>query len=114
MSTIVTIALPRIQHVQAIRFIPGVTSKTDLLAVCPGANVGVPVDEERNPIDDRDIRWITVPDGTTMASGAQPMTAGDWLVRIPGGQGAAADSFEVLSHERFGERYEVTGRAEIV
>jgi hypothetical protein len=41
--------------IKAKQFILGVTSKADMLAFCPVANIGAPIE------DDTDIRWFVIP-----------------------------------------------------
>lgn len=105
MSVIVAVVRPKEVRSHAIRIIAGATSKSDILEFCPAANVGAP---DNDPYD---LRWIILPLGNnSLASDTDAANEGDWLIRH-----AAGDrfSYEVLSHEAFTARYEVTGRDEI-
>lgn len=74
--------------VDALQIVLGVTTKSDILALCPTANVGVP--ETANSTDERDLRWIVVETSGDLVE----VNHGDWIVAIDGG-------FEVLSDRRF-------------
>ena len=79
-------------EVDALRVVLGVTSKDDILALCPSANVGVPVVGHGE--DKRDLRWIFIDTG----AGPVPAGHGDWIVSTPAG-------FEVLTDDRFRSRF---------
>lgn len=80
---------PRQVPVHAMRFVLGVTTKAEILAFCPGANVGAPLEEER------DIRWVLLP-----TAGHEHIVDGDWIVRLDDG------AWEVMSDDEFTRRYQ--------
>ncbi|MEV6219842.1 hypothetical protein [Nocardia sp. NPDC051833] len=57
--------------VQAIQFGLGVFTKPQLLAFCPGANIGAPIE------DLADIRWFQIPTSV----GYDYVYDGDWVIR---------------------------------
>lgn len=82
----------RAVDVDAVRVVLGVTTKADVLALCPSANVGVGGCTD-NP-DSTDLRWAIVATST----GPVPVLDGDWIVALSTG-------FEVLSDARFRARF---------
>lgn len=67
-------------EVDAVQILLGKTTKADILAVCPRANVGVPAlpSGGDNP-SSTDLRWVVIP----TASGPTEAGHGDWIVRVP-------------------------------
>ena len=86
----------RAVDVDAVRVVLGVTTKADILALCPSANVGVGGCTD-NP-DSADLRWVIVATST----GPVPALDGDWIVALSAG-------FEVLSNARFRARFAPLG-----
>ena len=82
----------RAVDVDAVRVVLGTTTKADILALCPSANVGVGGCTE-NP-DSTDLRWAIVATST----GPVPVLDGDWIVALFTG-------FEVLPDARFRTRF---------
>lgn len=76
----------------ALRVVVGTTTKADILALCPTANVGI-----GGAVDDptsTDLRWVLV----TTSTGPVPVLDGDWIVAVAGG-------FDVLPNARFHARF---------
>ena len=86
---------PRQVPVHAMKFTLGVTTKSEILAFCPGANVGAPLEEER------DIRWILLPTAVR-----EYVVDGDWIVRLDDG------AWKVMSDDEFTRRYQ-KGRGDL-
>ena len=82
----------RAVDVDALHVVLGVTTKADILALCPSANVGV--GGCTDDLDSTDLRWVIVATST----GPVPVLDGDWIVALSPG-------FEVLSNARFRERF---------
>jgi hypothetical protein len=80
---------------RAMRIVLGLTTKDEILAFCPRANVGVSaVDGVENQ---KDIRWVTVPHLHIKVDEMQ--NDGDWIVQ------KAPDQFYILSDEAFHREY---------
>ena len=72
----------RARHIEvdAVQILLGRTTKNDILAVCPHANVGVPaLPGGANDPSSTDLRWVVIP----TASGPAEAGHGDWIVRVP-------------------------------
>ena len=81
-----------------MRIILGTTTRSEILAFCPTANVGIPWTADLKPGDEKDIRWAAVPSPTGPAS--EMLTDGDWLVELPDG------GFSFMDDASFHARYE--------
>ena len=66
----------RAVEVEALHIVERETSKADILAFCPEANIGTPYG------DDYDLRWIVVPTGENSSA---HLAYGDVIVRYPDG-----------------------------
>lgn len=61
-----------------MQVLPGRTTKADILAVCPHANVGVPaLPGGADDPSSSDLRWVVIP----TADGPVEAGTGDWIVR---------------------------------
>lgn len=81
----------RSADVEAMRFILGVTTRSELKGFVPGANVGFA------PNDETDIRWVclfSAPEGQRDIE-----NDGDWIVNPPDGPAF------ILTDKQFHERY---------
>lgn len=68
---------PRQRSVTAMRVLIGVTGKDEILAFCPGANIGT------GETDQRDIRWVQVPHNGSLID--EVKNDGDWIVQVAPG-----------------------------
>jgi hypothetical protein len=76
MSAVITV-VPRTRPVTALRVLLGTTSKDEIQAFCPKANVGYAAG------DPLDIRWVFVPHTGSLRD--EMRNDGDWIVqRAPG------------------------------
>ncbi|KMV17632.1 hypothetical protein ACT17_15240 [Mycolicibacterium conceptionense] len=67
-------------EVDAVQVLQGRTTKADILAVCPQANVGVPaLPGGADDPSSTDLRWVVIP----TASGPVEAGHGDFIVRVP-------------------------------
>ena len=80
-------------RVQALQIVLGDTTRTEILALCPAANVGVLCADGKD--DEKDIRWVVVPGGEMTADG-------DWLVAFPDG------TFDIIADDQFRAAYEIS------
>lgn len=83
---------PRHQYVRAMRIILGETTRSQVLGLCPLANIGV-LYVGRKPVE-TDIRWAHLPDGSELSRD------GDWLVEIAPGK------FSFIADTDFHNQYE--------
>lgn len=80
-------------EVDALRIVLGVTTKADILALCPDANVGVPGHFDNHATTD--LRWVVI----FTSGGSVEAHDGDWIVSGPGG-------YEVLSDAQLRARFQ--------
>ncbi|MFD6400718.1 hypothetical protein [Nocardia sp. NPDC060249] len=83
--------------VEAVQFIHGASTRTDMLAFCPKANIGSPWEDT----DDTDIRWFFVP-----CRGDGEVRDGDWILRATDG------TYTVCREDDFARRYEHIARTD--
>lgn len=69
--------VPRGRAVEALQFVRGVTTRADILAFAPDANVGLPDDDATGT----DIRWVVVPLEGDVYHALQP---GEFIVKHVG------------------------------
>jgi hypothetical protein len=77
-------------EIQAVQFIAGTSTKTEMLKFCPTANIGVPENDET------DIRWFVIP-GTIVDL---DVIDRDWIIKRANGR------FSVQDPELFAATYE--------
>ena len=46
--------------VEAIQFLAGITTRSEILAFCPQASIGVPFDRKTQTFHETDIRWCVI------------------------------------------------------
>lgn len=80
--------------VEAIQFRLGTSTKAEMLAFCPEANIGVPWLDDDND-DTTDIRWFIVP-----CRGSGEVRPNDWILRASDGV------YTVLRDDHFNRLYE--------
>lgn len=62
--------------IEAVQFVLGTSTKTEMLAFCPTANIGAPDN------NDTDIRWFEIP----TLEGDMYVSDGDWVIRGVAGE----------------------------
>lgn len=67
-------------EIEAMQFRLGETTKGEIVAFCPDANIGVPIDEndpESERMDSTDIRWVAL----ATLEGTMTVSDGDWIIK---------------------------------
>lgn len=85
----------RPREVRALRIKLGYTSRTDILALCPDANIGVSQRPD-GTLEEKDIRWVVLPSGEAMEDD------GDWVVWVSDSE----RGWRIISDEEFRTEYE--------
>jgi hypothetical protein len=90
----------RPEKVRAMQFHQGVTTKSQIRAFCPHANIGIRYDRNQQPVED-DVRWVYVaPVAGEDVGRREVQFDGDWLVQRTDGL------FFVLEDQEFNRRYQ--------
>lgn len=90
---------PRTRPLSAMRVLLHVTTRPQILAFCPRANVGVST-QLRNGVwvdDNRDIRWVAVPHNGDLWDNLN--NDGDWIVKV------AEENWIIVSDTDFHREY---------
>lgn len=90
----------RNSKVRAMRIIIGETTRAQILAFAPEANVGVTM--KSGVPDDLDIRWVVVSNGLNREP-AEMTSNGQWLVETPEG---IVETFDFMDDDEFHRMYE--------
>lgn len=96
MSTVIK-AIPRGKEVTALRVLLGTTTRGEIKAFCPSANVGYVAHKGVDIDAETDIRWVVVPHNGSLTD--ELSNDGDWIVqRSPG-------HFFILTDTEFHREY---------